>query len=145
MFDGRQLVRAGGWMLLAAALSLLFAAFRLERQALDLGLAPAHLVWLAPLALALGALKARLVMRPRMRANAARLLSLSGRLWPWHLYPPQLFVFILAMIGLMAWLRRLTETAAFARGLLGGVDIAIAAALLVSAGVYRSALRGDGA
>lgn len=142
MLNGRQLVKTGGFVLLAGASSLTFGAWRFESRALELGLTPAHLLWLVPLALALGALKGRFVMRPRMRANAARLLALPGRLWPWQLYPPQLFAFILTMVGGMAWLRRVFAADPLANGLLGGVDLAVAAALLVGAGVYREALRG---
>lgn len=133
---GQQVARMGGWILRIGALSLVWRAGLLVGQALRLGLRPPHLFWLLPAALLAGWFKARLVMRPRMLVNARRLLTHPGRLRPWQLYPPQLFLFILTMIVLMAWLKREVLGLPLPTALLGGVDLLVAAALASSAGVY---------
>jgi hypothetical protein len=135
--SGSQVVRMGGWLLRLGALSLLWRAWQLVERALGLGLRPLQLAWILPLAVLLGLGKARFVMRPRMEANVSRLRAHSGRLAPWHLYPPQLFAFILAMILLMAWAKTLAAGLALPLALLGGVDLLVAAALLGAAGAYR--------
>lgn len=141
--SGIHLVRLGGWILRLGALSLLWKTGVLLRQALQLGLEPVHLAWLLPLAAAGGWGKARFVMRRRMVANRDRLLAHRGRLWPWQLYPPQLFAFIAAMVMLMAWLRQIFAGRALPTALLGAMDLAIAAALLASAGIYSAAGEGS--
>jgi hypothetical protein len=138
---GRQLAWAGAWLLRAGTLSLLTMTWVNWSRALALGLRAAHLLWLAPAALLLGWLKARLVMLPRMSANARRLFSSRERLFPWQLYPPQLFAFILAMIALMAWLRHHYRLDMTVNAALGAVDLAVAAALFASAGVYARVQR----
>jgi hypothetical protein len=133
---GHQVARMGRWILWAGALSLVWRAGLLVGQALRLGLMPLHLLWLLPVAVLAGWFKARLVMRPRMLVNARRLLTHPGRLRPWQLYPPQLFLFILTMITLMAWLKREVLGLPLPTALLGGVDLLVAAALATSSTVY---------
>ena len=67
---------------------------RLFRRALDAGMPVHHLYWMVPVAIVLGAFKARMVMRKRMRANIARLSGATEKMWPWQIYPPQLLAFI---------------------------------------------------
>lgn len=134
---GRQMVRLGGWTLRAGTLSLLVMTWVNWQRALDLRLQPVHLLWLAPAAALLGWMKARWVMLPRMMENARRLIRSRDRLRLWQLYPPQLFIFILSMIALMAWLRHHYRGDMTVNAALGAVDLLIAAALLNVAGVYR--------
>ncbi|MFA7330720.1 MAG: hypothetical protein WC326_06560 [Candidatus Delongbacteria bacterium] len=138
---GHQVARMGSWILRFGALSLAWRTWQLLSQSLRLGLRPLHLLWLLPVAVLAGWLKARLVMRPRMLQNARRLLDHPGRLRPWQLYPPQLFAFILSMVLLMAWLRSVVLGLPLPTALLGGVDLLVAAALLTSSGVYAQVER----
>ena len=96
-----------------------------------------HLAWIAPVGIALGAVKARLVMRKRMRKNIERFSEATERMWPWHIYPPQLLAFIFTMIVLMNILKRVLTDHAMGLGLLGGVDLAVAVALVVASLEYR--------
>lgn len=128
-------------MLRLGSLSLLWRTWQLAQQALRLNLRPWHLAWLLPLATVAGLVKARMVMRPAMERNVRRLLGHGGRMRPWQLYPPQLFAFILTMILLMRWATGHFAGQAMPLALLAGVDLAVAAALLSSAGVYRLAER----
>ncbi|RKZ20115.1 hypothetical protein DRQ50_00355, partial [bacterium] len=109
--------------------------------ALDGGLPTWHLAWIAPVAVLLGAIKANLVMRKRMRRNVQRFTETTERMWPWHIYPPQLLAFILAMVVLMYVLKRVLAGHPLGLGLLGGVDLAVAVALVVASLEYRGALR----
>ena len=138
---GRQMARTGGWVLRMGTVSLLVMTWINWQRAVDLRFPPVHLLWLAPAAALLGWMKARWVMLPRMTENARRLFSSRERLRPWQLYPPQLFVFILSMIALMAWLRHHYRWDMTVNAALGAVDLMIAAALLNVAGVYRHVQR----
>ena len=81
--------------------------------------------------------KAHFVMRRRMRENARRLTTATGRMWPWQIYPPPLLGFIVSMMVLMFVLKRVFNGHALALGLLGGLDLGIAVALLVASREYR--------
>ena len=137
MISGRiLLILAQTWLVLGS-LSLVYAAVRLFRRALDAGMPVHHLYWLVPVAILAGAFKARLVMRKRMRANIARLSTATEKLWPWQVYPPQLLAFILTMVVMMNILRRVFADNGLGLGCLGGVDLAVAVALAVAALEYR--------
>jgi hypothetical protein len=136
MISGRfLLIMAQTWLVLGS-LSLVYAAVRLFLRALDGGMVTSHLYWLIPVAVVLGAVKARMVMRKRMRANIARLSAATEKMWPWQIYPPQLLAFIVTMVILMNILRRVYADNGFALGCLGGVDLAVAVALMVAALEY---------
>ncbi len=137
MLQSRHMLILGQSILLIGSLSLSFAAARLFRQALALGLPTWYLWLIISVAALLGAGKARFVMRKRMALNVKRLAATTGRLWPWQIYPPQLLVFILFMILLMGVLKRVLADNATGLGLLGGVDVGVAVALIVASGVYR--------
>lgn len=132
------LILARTWLVLGS-LSLVFAGTRLFRRALEAGLSPVHLYWIVPAAALAGALKARFVMRRRMRANIARLTATKGKLWLWQIYPPQLLAFILTMVALMAVLKRALAGNGAGLGALGGVDVLVAVALIVASLEYRGA------
>ena len=134
------LILARTWLILGA-ISLVFACTRLFRRAMDAGLDVSHLYWIAPVAILVGAFKARVVMRKRMRANIARLSAIDGKLWIWQVYPPQLLVFIIAMVILMAVLKRVFVDSGPGLGLLGGIDLAVAVALAVASLEYRKSAR----
>jgi hypothetical protein len=137
MISGRiLLILAQTWLVLGS-LSLVYAAVRLFRRALDAGMPVHHLYWLVPVAILAGAFKARMVMRKRMRANIARLSTATEKLWPWQVYPPQLLAFILTMVVMMNILRRVFADNGLGLGCLGGVDLAVAVALAVAALEYR--------
>ena len=129
------LIMAQTWLVLGS-LSLILASVRLFRHALAAGLTAAHLYWIVPVAIVMGAAKARVVMRKRMRANIARLSTATGKMWPWQIYPPQLLVFIVTMVVLMSILKREFVGNGPGLGLLGGVDLAVAVALAVAALEY---------
>lgn len=134
---GTQMTTLGAWFLRLGSLSLLWRTWQLAQQALRANLKPWHLAWILPVAAVVGLVKARLVMRPRMEQNVRRLLTHAERLRPWQLYPPQLFAFILAMILLLRWATAHFAQQAMPLALLSGVDLAVAAALISSASVYR--------
>ncbi len=75
-------------------------------------------------------------MRKRMLENVSRLQESQVKLWPWDIYPRPLFVFIFAMIMSMLILKRLFIGNALGLGLLGGLDLAVATALVVSSREY---------
>ncbi len=132
------LILARTWLVLGS-LSLVYAATRLFRRALEAGLNPIHLYWIVPTAALAGAFKARFVMRRRMRANIARLNATEGKLWLWQIYPPQLLAFILSMVTLMAVLKRALAGNGAGLGALGGVDVLVAVALAAASLEYRGA------
>jgi len=124
-------------ILIIGSLSLVPASIRLFSRSLALGL-PAWALWLIiPLAIAAGVGKARFVMRKRMRQNIQRLCQAQGRLWPWQIYPPQLLAFIFSMIVTMYISKRLLADSSWGLGILGGVDVGVAAALIIASLEYR--------
>ncbi len=128
MLTSRQMLVFSRLVLVAGSISLLFAASKLFRQAIQgEHLELWHLAWMIPLALGGGWAKAQFVMRKR---NA------TGRLWPWQLYPPQLLAFIGSMILIMAILKRVYAHDGLVLGLLGGVDLAVAMALITTSTEY---------
>jgi len=136
MISGRfLLIMAQTWLVLGS-LSLVFGSVRLFRRALALDMSPTNLYWLVPVAILIGAVKAVMVMRKRMRANIARLRATTGKLWPWQIYPPQLLIFIITMVVLMAVLKRVLAGNGMGLGYLGGVDLAVAVALMVASFEY---------
>lgn len=136
MISGRLLLILAQTWLVLGSLSLVFASWRLFRRALDAGMVTSHLYWLIPIAILLGAVKARMVMRKRMRANIARLSVAKGKFWPWQIYPPQLLAFIIAMVILMNYLKGVLVDNGFGLGCLGGVDLAVAVALMTASLEY---------
>ncbi len=130
------LLMARTWLILGS-LSLVFASYRLFGRAVDAGLATTSLYWIVPVAILVGGIKARLVMRKRMRANIDRLSKATEKLWPWNIYPPQLLIFIITMIVLMAVLKRVLAGNGSGLGALGGVDLGVAVALAVASLEYR--------
>lgn len=132
------LIMARTWLVLGS-LSLVFASTRLFRRAMDAGLDPANIYWIVPVAILIGAFKARFVMRRRMRENIARLAATREKLWLWQIYPPQLLIFILSMVALMAVLKRVLAGNGIGLGALGGVDVLVAVALGVASFEYRGA------
>ena len=137
MLNPRTMLILARWILIIGAVSLLSGGVSLFRRALEEGLPAWHLGWILPLAVLVGAGKARFVMRRRMRRNIERLAAASGRLWLWQIYPPQLLVFILSMSVLMIVLKKGAAGNAMALGLLGGVDLVVAVALVVASLEYR--------
>ncbi len=137
MLTSRSILVLAQTILLLGALSLVPASIKLFNRALDLGLPGWWLGVIVPLAAIAGWAKARFVMRKRMVQNVQRLRAATGRLWPWHVYPPQLLAFIVTMVVLMAVLKRVLADNAMGLGILGGVDVAVAVALLVASSVYR--------
>lgn len=138
MLQPRHMLVLARWILTFGFLSLVFGGVRLFLRALDAGLPVWHLYWILPLAAAIGAFKARFVMRRRMRLNIQRLRESKRKLWFWQIYPPQLLVFIVTMVVLMAVLKRVLAGNATGLGALGGVDAAVAVALFVASFEYRS-------
>jgi hypothetical protein len=124
-------------VLALGAFFMIPASWKLFSRALDLGLPSWSLFIIIPLALAAGVGKAVFVMRKRMRQNIARLRAATGRLWPWQIYPPQLLAFILSMVFSMFIMKRLVADSAVGLGVLGGVDVAVAAALFTAIFEYR--------
>ncbi len=129
------LIMAQTWLVLGS-LSLVLACVRLFRHAIEAGMPTSHLYWLVPVSILLGAFKARMVMRRRMRANIRRLSESSEKMWPWQIYPPQLLAFIVTMVILMAILKRVFVDNGLGLGILGGVDLAVAVALGVASLEY---------
>ena len=142
MLNSRSILIMARWILIIGAVSLLSGGTRLFRRALDGGLPAWHLAWILPVAVVLGAGKARMVMRRRMRINIARLEATTGKLWPWQIYPPQMLAFILTMVVLMAVMKRVLANNAMGLGALGGVDLAVAVALVVASLEYRKTAGG---
>jgi len=129
------LIMAQTWLVLGS-LSLVLASVRLFHHAIDVGMPIAYLYWIVPVSILLGAFKARMVMRRRMRANIRRLSESTERMWPWQIYPPQLLAFIVTMVILMAVLKRVLADNGLGLGILGGVDLAVAVALGVASLEY---------
>ncbi len=137
MLTSRSMLVLAQTILVFGACSLAFASSKLFGKAVDLGF-PSWQVWvILPVAAALGAAKAIFVMRKRMRQNIARLRATTGRLWPWQIYPPQLLAFIVAMVILMNVLKRVLVGSPGGMAALGGVDVAVAAALIIASFEYR--------
>lgn len=136
MLQPRTMLRLAPILLVVGAISLFYATGRLFLRALDGGVPAWHLAWIAPLAVVLGGAKARFVMRKRMRQNVAFFLAATGKLWPWQIYPPQLLAFIGTMIVLMNVLRRVLADQPLGLAILGGVDLAVAVALIVASLEY---------
>jgi hypothetical protein len=123
--------------LILGALGMIPASWKLFNRALDAGMPSWHLYWIIPVALVVGGAKAVFVMRKRMRLNIKRIAGHTGRLWPWQIYPPQLLAFIVTMVVLMNVMKRVLDGHGMGLGLLGGVDVAVFAALLMASGEYR--------
>lgn len=138
MLTSRSMLILARSILIIGAISLLSGGTRLFLKALNLGMPAWHLGWIIPLAVVVGAAKARFVMRRRLRLNIQRLKAITGKLWPWQIYPPQLLVFIIAMVILMAVLKRVLAGNAMGLGGLGGVDVGVAVALLTASLEYRA-------
>ena len=137
MLSPRSLIVLAQAILLVGAASLVPAAWKLFARALEQGLPVWWVAVIAPAGAAAGWAKARFVMRKRMRRNVRRLRAATGRLWPWQIYPPQLFGFIVLMVLAMQVLKRVLAGSPTGLGILGGVDVAVAVALVVASGVYR--------
>ena len=137
MLNPRIMLIMARWILIVGAVSLVSGGTRLIRRALEGDMSAGHLGWILPLAVLLGAGKARFVMRRRMRLNIERLTATTGKLWPWQIYPTPLLAFILTMVVLMIVLKKVFVGNAMALGMLGGVDFAVATALLVASLEYR--------
>ncbi len=118
-------------------LSLVYASVRLFLRAIAAGMPVWHLYWIVPVSVVVGSFKAIKVMRKRMQQNIARLKAANGGLWPWDIYPRPLFIFILSMMLLMFVLKRVFVGNAMGLGFLGGLDLAVAVALLVASFEYR--------
>ncbi len=131
------LIMAQTWLVLGS-LSLVLASVRLFRHAIKAGMPTSYLYWIVPVFILIGAFKARVVMRRRMRANIRRLSESSEKMWPWQIYPPQLLAFIISMVILMAILKRVFVDNGLGLGILGGVDLAVAVALGVASLEYRN-------
>lgn len=131
-----MLIFAQGFLVLGA-LGMAPAAWKLFRHARDAGMPDWHLYWIIPVFLVAGVLKAVFVMRKRMRQNIRRIASAEGKLWPWQIYPPQLLAFILSMVILMNVMKRVLAGHGLGLGILGGVDLAVCAALLMASAEYR--------
>lgn len=137
MLTPRLMLLLSQGILIVGALSLIPAAWRLFQRAFDAGLPTWHLWWILPMSLAVGAGKALFVMRKRMRQNISRIANSAGKLWPWQIYPPQLLAFIITMVISMMVLKRILDGNGMGLGLLGGVDVAVAMALVVASTEYR--------
>jgi hypothetical protein len=129
------LIMAQTWLVLGS-LSLVLACVRLFRHAIEAGMPTSYLYWLVPASILVGAFKARVVMRRRMRANIRRLSESSEKMWPWQIYPPQLLAFIVTMVILMGIMKRVLAGNGLGLGILGGVDLAVAVALGVASLEY---------
>ncbi len=137
MISPRLMLILAQALLVVGALALMPASVRLFLRALEAGMPSWHLYWIIPVAALVGGVKAVYVMRRSMRQNSIRLRSAQGKMWPWQIYPPQLFVFILSMVVMMFVFKRVFAGSAFGLGALGGIDVAVAVALVVASGEYR--------
>ena len=145
MFNSRTMLILARLILIFGAVSLLSGGSRLFIRALDGGMSAVNLAWILPLAVIVGSGKSHFVMRRRMRQNIARIAATSGKLWPWQIYPPPMLAFILTMVVMMIVLKRVLAENAMGLGALGGVDVAVAVALVVASLEYRKPVGGDGA
>lgn len=137
MLTSRSILVLAQTILVFGGLSLVPASVKLFGRALHQGMPAWWIGVIVPLAIIAGWAKARFVMRKRMVKNVQRLRTATGRLWPWQIYPPQLLAFIIAMVVLMQVLKRVLAGNAMGLGILGGVDVTVAVALLVASSVYR--------
>lgn len=137
MLTPRLMLLLAQVILTFGAISLIPASIKLFHRALEQGLPTWYLWLIVPVALILGVGKALFVMRKRMRHNIGRLRAATDKLWPWQIYPPQLLAFIIAMVVLMNVLKRVLADHALGLGILGGVDVAVAAALAIASLEYR--------
>ncbi len=137
MLTSRSMLILAQAILVIGAISLVPASIRLFRHAIEAGLPSWYLYWIIPVAMAVGIFKAMVVMRKRMRSNITRLRAATGKLWPWQIYPPQLLIFILTMVVMMAVLKRVFVGDATGLAVLGGVDVAVSLALVVASLEYR--------
>lgn len=137
MLSPRLMLILAQSILVIGAISLLPAAWRLFHRASELGLPTWHFYWIIPVFLALGAGKALFVMRKRMRQNIHRIATSDAKLWPWQIYPPQLLAFIITMVIMMNVLKRVFAENAMGLGILGGVDVAVAVALMIASAEHR--------
>lgn len=137
MFASRHILLLAQGLLIVGAISMVPASIKLFRRAVDAGLPVWVIAVIVPVAIVAGFMKATKVMRKRMRQNIIRLRTHTGKLWPWQLYPPQLLIFIIAMVVLMQVLKRVLDGNAAGLATLGGVDVAVAVALVVASGEYR--------
>ncbi len=140
MLTPRLMLKLAQGLLVLGALGMIPASVKLFDRALAAGMPRGYLFIIIPVGLALGAAKAVFVMRKRMRQNIRRIAATEGKLWPWQIYPPQLLVFIVTMVILMNVAKRALAGNALGLGLLGGVDVAVFAALLIASGEYRRRL-----
>lgn len=141
MLHGLTMIQLGAWTLRVAALFLLWGAWKLLRRAHEAGLDPEHLIWLGPLALALGWLKSLRVMRPVLRRNVHWLREQSS-VPAWRVLQPWLMLMIVGMIGLSQLLKVAATSRPLPLALLAALDLAVGAALLGALPVFR---RPDGA
>lgn len=140
MLTPRLMLKLAQGLLVLGALAMIPASVSLFGRAFAAGMPRWYLFIIVPVALALGAAKAVFVMRKRMRLNIMRLAASEGKLWPWQIYPPQLLAFIVTMVILMNLAKRALAGNGLGLGLLGGVDVAVFAALLIASGEYRRRL-----
>ncbi len=137
MLTSRLMLILAQSILVIGAFSMIPASIKLFSRAMNLGL-PSWWLWIiVPVALVVGVGKAMMVMRKRMRINIHRLRNATGKLWPWQIYPPQLLVFIIAMVVLMNVMKKVLAVNAMGLGILGGVDVAVGAALAIASLEYR--------
>lgn len=136
MLSPRLMLILAQSILVIGAISLVPATWKLFNRALDMGLPSWHLWWIIPVSLVLGGGKALFVMRKRMRQNIKRIATSPGKLWPWQIYPPQLLAFIATMVIMMNVMKRVLADNAMGLGILGGVDVAVAVALVIASAEY---------
>jgi hypothetical protein len=137
MISSRLMLILAQGLLVVGAFSMILAAVRLFDRALAAGLPQWNLYWIIPVAVLLGVFKAVMVMRKHMVKNISRLRATTTKLWFWQIYPVRLLIFILSMVLIMNVLKRVFVDNAIGLGALGGVDVAVAAALIVASAEYR--------
>jgi hypothetical protein len=136
MLNSRTMLLLAQLILLFGGLSLVPASIRLFQRAIEAGMPSWHLWWIVPGAAVVGGIKARFVMRKRMRQNIRRLAASQDKLWPWQIYPAPLLIFIITMVISMNVLKRVFADNGMGLGILGGVDVGVAVALLVAVREY---------
>ncbi len=130
MLNQRAMLLLAKIMLIGGAFGLLSAALRLFRQALAARMSDWHLCWIVPVAALVGVFKARSVMRRRMQTNVHRLTSAGKKQWPWQVFAPLIVFFIVMMILTMIVIKKRFGNEALALGIIAGVDLAVAVALV---------------